>query len=310
MFKVAIYNSPTKNCGVSQYGRRLYSILKNGNIDLKYYEISTLKELFQTGLKEDICIFNYIRTGSSNAPLSWLSQNIIDDLRSRGKVVAQIFHAFTPLSVDYILHQNPNIQKKQNIFPLLRPIPKYTPKKKHPTEVPRIGSFGLGFKTKGFEKIVQLVNSQFDKADIVFNIFNAYYGDTQSAECNEVIENCKSIPLKSGITLSITNNFLTDVALIDFLAKNDINLFLYNYSGSGGISSVIDFALASESPIGIGSSDMFSHIYSDDICVDKTLIMDIITKGNAHILKFKEQFSNDKLNNQFEEIINTISKVR
>ena len=267
--------------------------------------------MFQTGLEEDVCIFNYIRTGSPNAPLSWLSQSVVDDLKSRGKVVAQIFHAFTPLRVDYILHQNPNIKKKQNVFPLLRPVPEYTPKKKHPTEIiPRIGSFGLGFKTKGFERIVHLVNSQFDKADIVFNIFNAHYGDSQSVECDEVIKTCKSIPLKSGITLSITNDFLSDSALLDFLAKNDINLFLYDYSGGGGISSVIDFALASESPLGIGSSDMFSHIYSDDICVDKTSIGDIINKGNSHILKFKEQFSNTKLNNQFEEIVNTIYKLR
>ena len=55
---------------------------------------------------------------------------------------------------------------------------------------------------------------------------------------------------------------------------------------------------------------MFSHIYSDSICVDKTSIDNIINKGNTHILNLKDQFSATKMNALFTEIINTISEAR
>lgn len=300
----AFINTNFPNCGVYQYGRRLYKNIENINYKINYYEVDTLEDFENLRLQEKLLIFNYIQTGA-NGPMPWMNNDFISKLRQSGKICAQIYHSFDPLDFDYFLHQNPNIPENNHTFSLLRPLPPFVaPKIKN--FIPRIGSFGLGFKTKNFPRIIELVNQQFERATVVFNMINAHFGDRDGQMCRSAIEECRNVPLKEGINLEISDQFLSDEDLLLFLSSNDINVFPYNYSGGSGISSVIDFAIASERPIGIGTSNLFAHIYSDDICIDKRSIPEIIAFGNRHILEMKERYSQTNLAAKFENILKTI----
>jgi hypothetical protein len=78
------------------------------------------------------------------------------------------------------------------------------------------------------------------------------------------------------LKIFITYDFFTNEDLLYFLKSNTMNIFLYDLMPDRGISSVIDYALSVDTPIGISDSHMFRHIYSDDICLYNTNIHDCI----------------------------------
>lgn len=85
-----------------------------------------------------------------------------------------------------------------------------------------------------------------------------------------------------------------------------INLFLYDTMPGRGISSTIDFALSTNTPIGISDSYMFRHIYHDSICVYKTPISQCILNSSEHILSFKNTNSPQQCRLFIEHYLNSI----
>src|SRR5258706_10385653 len=85
---------------------------------------------------------------------------------------------------------------------------------------PTIGSFGFGTPNKGFEKIVDLVQQDFDKAVIRFNIPFADFGDKDGENAKAIAERCKNLIKKPGIKLKITHDFHDQQGMLDFLAQN------------------------------------------------------------------------------------------
>jgi hypothetical protein len=161
--------------------------------------------------------------------------------------------------------------------------------------IPIIGSFGFGFDTKGFDKIVTFVNKEFDEAIIKIVMPFATFGDCLGQTAMKVKNLCEANNTKPGIKIMIIHDFLKDDDVLYFLANNTINMFLYDYMGGAGISSTIDFALSVNRPICISSSYMFRHIYRDDICIDHTTIQQCIKNGSTYCNKQKEKHSNETL---------------
>jgi hypothetical protein len=93
---------------------------------------------------------------------------------------------------------------------------------------------------------------------------------------------------------------MDDTQLLDWLNSNTINIFLYDTMFGRGCASTIDYALSVQRPIGISDSYMFRHIYSDDICVYKTPIKDIIENGLHYLEHYKTKWSNANLIKQLE----------
>jgi glycosyltransferase involved in cell wall biosynthesis len=160
-----------------------------------------------------------------------------------------------------------------------------------PSTSPTFGSFGFGFENKGFERIISMVQHQYDVATIKFLIPYAHYGDTHGSRARAVVDKCRKLITKQGIRLLVMHDFLPDIELVSFLASNDMNIFLYDQMHGRGCSSVIDHALAAGRPIAISDSDMFRHIYSDAICAYKRSLKDILADGPRHIRPFLEKWN-------------------
>ncbi len=78
---------------------------------------------------------------------------------------------------------------------------------------------------------------------------------------------------------------------------------MYDKMPGRGISSTIDYALSVKKPIGISDSYMFKNIYSDDICLYKTPIREIMNNSQATIDKFCDEYSNEKMRTVFRTIL-------
>jgi hypothetical protein len=282
-------NSKLKQCGIYQYGFRVYTIIKN-YIDIEYHEVETLSEYLEAiaPIQHRHVLINYH---------SLLFEFLDSSYQCPSIKYYYIFHegAVRNIRDGYMFNNDPSVR---NGIP--RPLPMICNKDKSLTDLsnPIIGSFGFGSPDKGFDSIVKRVQDEFDTARIRFVIpFNETF-DINGIHAKNTADKCRSIVTKPGIDLDIRHDFLSDDEIVDFLNSNDINMFLYAAKKKGrACSSVIDFAICANTPIAISDSEMFRHIYRDEICVYKHSIREIIEFGIDHIKTIRDNWSHEKLAN-------------
>lgn len=322
--KVLFINNNKQTCGVYQYGVRLFNILnKSKKIQYIYKEIicsnSYNNILIQYNDISSI-IYNY-----HPITMLWLSNNTIQKNKNIKNIC--IYHECILKDIlffDIKLNINPLFFDNNKHFGIPRPIFNnidnfldiYIPSNKniqnfidyYENDTPIFGSFGFGFDTKGFHRIINLINNNFDKAIIKLVIpieHNSPYDI-------KYINYCKNIVVKKNIKVIFSHHFFTNEDILKFLYKNDMNIFLYDYdklkyieNAKIGVSSVIDYAISVKKPIGISNSLMFNHIYNDKICLYKTPINICMNESVQYYSKFLNDYSDSNINNIFENIILT-----
>lgn len=289
--RILFVSRKSERCGVADYGRRVYDILKQrfdielreveGEIDVSNYEL---------------VIWNY-----HHATLPWLLNK---NQEVRNKQV-MIFHEGPILyTCSVIINSDSTVSEQPGMFSSPRPLFENIVFEDKENDVPTIGSFGFGFADKGYWRIAKMVCREFDRARIRLNIPFAEFGDTTGEMARKEIEKVRSY-LKPGIELQVSHRFLGHGELLNFLNGNDINLFLYDPLQTRGLSSTIDYALSARKPIGISTSAMFRHL-PREICVEDSSIKEVMSKGIEPLLSVYEKHSNENLLNKYEQVINSL----
>jgi SAM-dependent methyltransferase len=318
-------NSATKNilfvshkerrCGVYQYGRNIADALrKSKKYSFIYAECSGIKEFLSIvdSVMPAAIIYNYYPS-----TLSWLKRKSIRKIK-----VPQIgiIHEVTQQAADsadgsffqYHIAPDPTLLLKNPIvYKTGRLVPKYLNIYDLP-EIPTIGSFGFGTAGKGFERLISTVQKEFDEAIIRLHIPFAAFGDSDGSEARAIAQRCKELIAKPGIELLLSHDFLSQEQLLDFLAKNSINVFFYEENKGRGISSVIDYALAVQRPIAITKSNMFRHIYSTcpSICVESAKLREIMGNGFEPLLQNCREWSEENLIWDYERIVGKVLSMK
>lgn len=261
-------------CGVSDYGDRLYNALKKSTkINFTYSDKLELDGI-------DAVLYNY-----HNATLPHITDSYLSDKRHIRHIA--LHHEggilFTP---DKIIE----------VQDLPRPVNDYTFNQVI-NKLPTIGSFGFGFYNKNYYKIAELVKHQYTKAKIRVNIPFAYYGDADGSNAKSEVQKMRDVLKDTDIELEVNHDYLSNLDLVKFLNENDINIFLFNEMAGRGLSSSIDYALEAKKPIGISHSYMFRHLsgVSSSIFVDEVSISKIIDKGIEPLKPIYEQHNVNKL---------------
>ena len=218
---VLFLNHKLENCGVYQYGLRLYDILKNSqNIEYIYKEIDCLHEYHQCineNQSIDFIVYNY-----HTATMNWLNnENIQRIVKNIGIPHESPEHLF-----DIVCNIDPKGEENVNHYSLPRPIYenideiisnheikneniKEFIKKYTDTDIPIFGSFGFGFYFKGFDKIVKMVNEQYDNA-VIKLVIPISYVDPNPHTVQIMKEKCISQNVKPGIILMISHDFFSN----------------------------------------------------------------------------------------------------
>jgi hypothetical protein len=322
--KVLFLNNTHKQCGVYQYGSRLYDILQDSPIDKKientntseiryiYKEIGNYSEyvqILQEHTDVEYVIYNY-----HHATIPWLNPHTI---QKRVKNIG-IIHESSGEIFDIVIQIDLSFPENGNQFSIPRPIFEnidfsqenivIVPTRKEfidkyqETNIPIFGSFGFGFQFKGFDKVIQMVNEQYEEAIIKFVIPIAHH-DSNRNRIHEINQCCFDIPRKPGIQLMISNEFFTNIELLQFLGSNTMNIFLYDTLHDRSISSTIDYALSVKKPLGISDSHMFRHIYADEICLYKTPIATIMKNSVEYCRTFLDKYSNKNMRTKIKDIV-------
>jgi hypothetical protein len=306
--RILIVNHKEKECGVQQYGKRFGRILERSeNNKFEYFECSSAQDLSNkiNLFWPQIIIYNYLPE-----TMPWFTGVELNSIRNAGIKQGLIVHNIGyATGFDFYLHQHPDYPENGVNYPILRPLFNYKEGKKMMYNiVPHIGSFGFAFKHKKYEDICKLVNDQFDEAVINLHLTISKFFPNHE-ELEEIKNLCRSAISKEKITINFTSHHAHDHDLLEFLAKNDLNIFLYkHYDNYNGISSVIDYALSVDKPLAICKSNMFSHInkVSPSICVEDLSLIEIIKNGPKVLEPFKLKWSNE---NFIKNIENVMEKV-
>ncbi len=316
---ILFLNHKIKECGVYQYGYRLYDILyRSSKHTYVYEEIDCIDEYNNMICKwtPSIIIYNY---HASTMP--WLSRDIIGFQKHIHKHIG-ISHESDDTMFDIVLCIDPEQKEMAGKYNIPRPIYENIEDIVYNTmvstantefiyyneglDIPIFGSFGFGFLNKGFDKIIKLVNDQYERAIIKLVMPRAHFDPHSDYNTQMVNSACTSIGVHSGIKVMISNEFFTNEELLVFLSKNTANIFLYDTMFGRGISSTIDYALSVKKPIIISDSYMFRHIYNDDICAYKLGLRDCIEHSRKRIPEWLDKYSNKNLINKIDTICSNV----
>ncbi len=315
VMNVLFLNHKIIQCGVYQYGKRVFEILqKDSEINYIYKEVSNVHE-YKAALEHSphVIIYNY-----HEATMRWLhSSTIQKSVPNVGIPHESAEHLF-----DVVCNIDPDAPESENRFSLPRPIYENIEEMIVPcesesvhqfiheytnTNVPIFGTFGFGFNFKGFDKIVELVNEQYDNAVIKMVIPISAFDPNPNTNRN-MRNLCIQKNKKPGVKLMITHDFFSTADILKFLNSTTMNIFLYDKLNGRGISSTIDYALSSKKPLAISDSCMFRNIYSDNICVYKRSLDECLQASSDHCAVFLQKYSNALFIDKFRQIMLPLRK--
>ena len=306
---VLFLNHKQQQCGVYQYGSRSGKILPKSDVfNFIYLEVESDAEYFSF-----VNTYNPIGIIYNYHPLTmaWLGHH---NLARYPQIVHYGLHhegSEPGIPFNYTLIVDSTFTDEGHRLAIPRPLANGDNIVYSEPAIPTISSFGFGFGNKGFGRVVQAVNNQFDEAIIRLHIPRAFFGDRNGEASAQVFPGCYNEMRKPNIKLEISTGFLDDAALLNFLAASTINVFLYDHMPERGLSSVIDYVINVKKPLAISKSHMFRHIgdVSPSIFAEDRSLADIISSGSDPLQQYREKWSHANFIKRYEAIISSTRKI-
>ena len=307
MNNVLVVNHLQQQCGVYQYGKNTVGVLeKSIKYNFIYAECANLNDLIMYVKKyvPIAIIYNY-----HVSTLGWVNDGTIRQLRPIKQLSIQHEpHQPQPAGIDAIISQDPSQLEWGNHFSVPRILHDFNGVVEEPAEL-TFGTFGFGMAGKGFDRIVEQVCQEFDQATIRMHIPFAHFGDQSGAQARNWANLARSKVSKPGITLIIDHDWFTKDQLLQFLANNSMNVFMYDsFTLDRGVTAVLDFSLSVPRPIAITKSFMFQHVWKlvPETLIEDSSLTEILTKGIAPLAPLYKAWSHDEFIRSYERILNTV----
>jgi SAM-dependent methyltransferase len=308
---ILFINYNVEQCGVHQYGKNLFeAISKSQKYFFRYAEVGSLEGLDSSvaKLRCDAIIYNY-----HPQTLAFINPQ---QPRRYKQVNIAVVHEMTQAEADampnkffqcYVMGDPTLVENNPAVFKTGRLILPYENRKKLP-EIPIVGTFGFSVGSKGYQRLIDVVQQEFDEAVVRIHIPSNGIIDLDGDIAFKHIEECQQKIKKPGIKLEASHEFLDRDAMLDFLAGNTINAFLYDYLEVAGISSSPDHAIAVRRPMAITKSIMFRHLHSlsPSITIENSSLRQIIANGIEPFAHLYDLWSEDNLCAEYEAILDKI----
>ncbi|MGH9957102.1 MAG: class I SAM-dependent methyltransferase [Pyrinomonadaceae bacterium] len=204
----------------------------------------------------------------------------------------------------YVMGDPTLIENNPAVFKTGRLIIPYTNTKNAP-DVVTIGTFGFSVGSKGYQRLIDVVQEEFDEAIIRIHIPSNGIIDADGAVAHRQAEECQRRIRKPGIQIRTSHEFLDRNAMLDFLAGNTVNAFLYDYLKVAGISSSPDHAMAVRRPMAVTRSIMFRHLHSlhPSISIEDSSLREIIKNGIEPFSHLYSLWNEDNLRAEYENVL-------
>lgn len=309
--KIAFITNPSVQCGVSQYGLSIIAALQDFSRNTVISYPLAGKQDFEAAREDiaaaDLAVYNYHPN-----TLGFLSKA---DIRSTGKPAVGLLHefdyvtAYTELAdlFRYRIVSDPSLASR---LPGLWSVPRIVPQ--IPVAAPAndiftIGTFGFATQGKNYDEIIRFAARHFQKARIRLHIPNSFYCDKDGKYARQMVDDCRKLA-DDRIEIEFSGEYLSEEALVRFLAANDLNMFLYDDQPGRGISSVLDFAVAAERPLALSQSTMFRHVraVAPELFLDISPLERILAEGTASCQRLKALWTPKNAANALDGIFEAV----
>jgi hypothetical protein len=175
-------NTAKANCSIHESGKMCYDCLKlSDDYSIEYQEVDEAHR--DISLDYDFFIFNY-----HAVTMGWLDTTYVKQLPGlKVTIVLEIlpndpFVMCSEIDFDAYIVLDPTLKSiNQKVYVFPRPLEELHQKIEYvEKEVPEIGTFGFATPGKGFDKVIDAVNKEFDNAIVNINIPE---GDYVSKKC-------------------------------------------------------------------------------------------------------------------------------
>lgn len=297
-------NTARAKCSIYESGKMSYDCLVlSSAYSLDYQEID--KNHREISGDYDFFVFNY-----HQITMGWLDLDYVKNLPGfKTTIVLEVnindpFYWCPDNIFDAYLVLDPTIiSAKKNIYVFPRPLESQRIKPISLTEstIPVIGSFGFYGEGKGFDKLIEAVNKEFDEAIIRINTLNPdWTGNIKMF--NDFISYLKEYPTKEKVKVIITSEYFSKEDLINWCSENTLNAFFYNRH-SQGLSATTDQAIASGRPLSISTCYTFRHIHQYIKPYPFISLRESIANGSLAVKKIQEDWSQNNFAKKFEIVL-------
>jgi hypothetical protein len=311
-----VNHSKKQRCGVYQFGLQIGKALPTS----ARYSFSYAECANEDDYRKAIGRFNPAVVIHNHTPttMPWLRRGLMRRARA---VQMGVIHEVTQAVADgaddqlFEFHVAPDptlVLRNPIVFKTGRLVPAFQ-NRRPPPSVPTIGSFGFGTQGKGFDTVIALVQEEFDEAVIRLHIPFADFGDGDGRAAKAIAERCRGLVTKPKVRIELSHEFFTNDQLLDFLAGNSLNAFLYEEKQTGrGISSVVDYALAVRRPIAVSHSMMFRHLHDarPPVTYEDARLRDILARGFAPLAGHADAWTPAALVRDYEQIVTEVLEAR
>jgi hypothetical protein len=308
-----------KNCGIGIMGDLIGSALQqNTKYEFKILYADWWQVIIDTvnTFNPDVIIYNYAPGTTPWMDMEWPRNTIsVPQIRMMHDMHQKLADEYIPenhAGWQYIIADDPSVIGNDHVFVTNRLIPDFATAEYEDIGVPIIGFQGFGAPHKGLLKLAHQIQKEFDEAVFRVHMPFGYYedlywgreGSNALARAQELRE-CITNP---NIKLEISHDMLPTADIVNWLAKNTINCYFYDYLDLCGLASSPDYALASKRPIALSKSYQFRHFWGIEpsIFIEDKSIKEIIEQGTAPLEYYYKAYSKESVINDYDSILQKI----
>lgn len=308
---VLFINYEERQCGVYQYGKNLLEALsKSEKYRFDYAGVKSVEDIDSHANNSDYAaiIYNYhpqtLTFINPQMPRRYKQANIAvmhEMTQAEADTMPDGFFQYYVMGDPTLVENNPAVFKTGR---LILPYKKTT----KPPDTLTIGTFGFSVQSKGYHNLIEAVQDEFDEAIIRIHVPSNGIIDANGDSARQRIEECRQRIRKPGIKIEPSHQFLDRDAMLDFLAGNTLNAFLYDYLEVAGISSSPDHALAVRRPIVISKSIMFRHLWSvyPAITIEDSSLREVIKNGIEPFAHLYQLWTEETIRSEYEQILDKV----
>lgn len=260
-------NSFKSACSIYSSGQHIYDILKDSDkVNLDYSEEHNWNTIWSTS-------YDFIVYNQHFQVNNWLTRETINEFQGPVFcIVTEVAfigdpHSRSPNWFTHYIVLDPSITETETVHAFPRPLLNIrtidnVDDIKH--DIPIIGSFGFAGAGKEWNKIVEAVEKDYDKAIIRVNIPYATHIPNNQQCIDAAFQSMRDAVTKQGISLNLTSEYMSEKDLVSWCSQNTLNCFIYYRAGivGSGLSAVVDQAISAKRPILFSADPPFRHVHA------------------------------------------------
>lgn len=282
--KILYINPINKECGIHQYGFRVFDALQRYLMDWcdwKLYYSENYDNIDQhiqllNEIQPNVVLYSFNDTAMPFVKRYMTNPNNniyhIGISHEQEQIVIDNPGAFPDDWIGgnvfkYWIGHDPTIQiNRPDVFNATRPVLRSNYKTKDNVNSKIVfGNSGFGSRRKMHFEIVNAIQSEYDEAIIRFNMPPSHFGDKECIEAKSIADQCRNMIHKPGIELHVTHElFETESELVEWMYGNDVNIYFSQQwdvpHQMRGVNSSPDSALSTRRPLIVNESSMTRHL--------------------------------------------------